>query len=162
MCCSAYPAGLDAVGVVKQLPADTNEQLAKLIAQIVCHHLPAWREELIDTQVSGPRVRQHMQFHCIKLSTNTCSSVTDRQPERTLAENSALAFVLIRLTFYLFSHTSARIRTHSCWIWIGESTSKQLQTNYPGWQCQRAWWSFKCRYCACVTLWSYAHAQLHA
>lgn len=59
---SAYPAGLDAAGVVKQLPADTNEELAKLITQIVCHHLPAWREELIDTQVSGPRVRVHMSF----------------------------------------------------------------------------------------------------
>jgi len=60
MCCSAYPAGLDAAGVVKQLPADTNEQLAKLITQIVCYHLPAWREELIDTQVSGPRVRSQI------------------------------------------------------------------------------------------------------
>jgi hypothetical protein len=34
---SAYPAGLDAAGVVKQLPADTNGQLAKLIAQIGRH-----------------------------------------------------------------------------------------------------------------------------
>ena len=44
---SAYPAGLDAAGVVKQLPADTNGQLAKLIAQIGPHSLSTLRKDFI-------------------------------------------------------------------------------------------------------------------
>ena len=52
----AYEAGMDAAGVSRQLPPATNEQLSRLITQIVCHHVAGWREELIDTQVSDPRL----------------------------------------------------------------------------------------------------------
>mmetsp|Transcript_59067 Transcript_59067/g.121041 ORF Transcript_59067/g.121041 Transcript_59067/m.121041 type:complete len:202 (+) Transcript_59067:207-812(+) len=52
----AYPASIDAPGVFKLLPEGLDDKLAKLITQIVCHHLPAWREALIATQVSGARL----------------------------------------------------------------------------------------------------------
>mmetsp|Transcript_34535 Transcript_34535/g.53921 ORF Transcript_34535/g.53921 Transcript_34535/m.53921 type:complete len:137 (+) Transcript_34535:202-612(+) len=48
---SAYSANTDAANIRKSLPAELDEQLAKLIVQIVSHHLPTWKESLIQSQV---------------------------------------------------------------------------------------------------------------
>mmetsp|Transcript_45643 Transcript_45643/g.143308 ORF Transcript_45643/g.143308 Transcript_45643/m.143308 type:complete len:151 (-) Transcript_45643:22-474(-) len=53
-CC--YVSNIDSNRVVKMLPEEISEQLAKLIAQIVVHHFPTWREQLLQSQISGPKL----------------------------------------------------------------------------------------------------------
>ena len=44
-------SSLDAAGIRRLLPLDFHDSLAKLITQIVLHHLQTWRSSLVDGQV---------------------------------------------------------------------------------------------------------------
>eukprot|EP00029_Vermamoeba_vermiformis_P007333 TRINITY_DN3145_c0_g1_i1.p1 TRINITY_DN3145_c0_g1~~TRINITY_DN3145_c0_g1_i1.p1 ORF type:complete len:190 (-),score=16.12 TRINITY_DN3145_c0_g1_i1:34-603(-) len=46
---------MEAEDIMQYLPRDLNDKLKQLIAKIITHHMPKWKEQAVNTQISLPR-----------------------------------------------------------------------------------------------------------
>jgi hypothetical protein len=46
---------MEAEDVIQYLPRDLNDKLKQLIAKIITHHMPKWKEQAVGSQISLPR-----------------------------------------------------------------------------------------------------------